>query len=432
MDPRCLIQPQSSLSSDNAYALIDEQVAEYYKNPETWKDENFIEASQMLIEEWGDNHKGTFEEKFPRVFGDKEKILMNVVWKKEKRELMMTVSNKLTEDQLKFVIANSAEIKDLSETNQKLANENEELRKQNEELQRQLGIEDKTVIEDENEILKKKLEEAGIENPLPEPVKVNVHTSSGLQSLVVKERQYAGLSLDEIVAYVSEAKMDVVNLFRELNEREGLGMTFDPERIAMDSYSQLYGIYDRHGNELPLVVHSYKGPQYRYFDLNWYDWQLLSKSGSMLWVKTVTGLQCIPLYALPIRNFDISIGANLSHVDQAKLLTLATVGKEYAYIGFEFGNNMPRNFNEPVAFNFMPDKLKECIGSIKNICDTNAPALAKLYNFGNNIPLLESSNTTYSLALQSTESNETMRDIHDWPANDMESPTKGAGLEDIM
>ena len=27
MDPRCLIQPQSSLSSDNAYALIDEQVA---------------------------------------------------------------------------------------------------------------------------------------------------------------------------------------------------------------------------------------------------------------------------------------------------------------------------------------------------------------------------------------------------------------------
>ena len=432
MDPRCLIQPQTSLSSDNAYALIDEKVAEYYKNPETWKDENFIEASQMLIEEWGDNHKGTFEEKFPRVFGDKEKILMNVVWKKEKRELMMTVSNKLTEEQLKFVIANSAEIKDLSETNQKLANENEELRKQNEELQRQLGIEDKKAIEDENEILKKKLEEAGIENPLPEPVKVNIHTSSGLQSLVVKERQYAGLSLDEIVAYVSEAKMDVVNLFRELNEREGLGMTFDPERIAMDSYSQLYGIYDRHGNELPLVVHSYKGPQYRYFDLNWYDWQLLSKSGSMLWVKTVTGLQCIPLYALPIRNFDISIGANLSHVDQAKLLTLATVGKEYAYIGFEFGNNMPRNFNEPVAFNFMPDKLKECIGSIKNICDTNAPALAKLYNFGNSIPLLESSNTTYSLALQSTESNETMRDIHDWPANDMESPTKGAGLEDIM
>ena len=119
MDPRCLIQPQSSLSSDNAYALIDEHVAEYYKNPETWKDENFIEASQMLIEEWGDNHKGTFEEKFPRVFGDKEKILMNVVWKKEKRELMMTVSNKLTEDQLKFVIANSAEIKDLSATMRK-------------------------------------------------------------------------------------------------------------------------------------------------------------------------------------------------------------------------------------------------------------------------------------------------------------------------
>lgn len=432
MDPRCHLQPQATLNSDNAYALIDKKVAEFYKNPEKWKDEKFIEASQSLIEDWGDKHKGTFEEKFPRVFDDKEKILMNVVWKKEKRELMMTVSNKLTEDQLKFVIENSAEIKDLSETNLKLSGENEELKKQITELQRKLGIDDKESVEEENRILKQKLEEAGIDNPLPEPVKVNVQTSSGTKSLVVKERQYAGLSLEEIVAYVSEAKMDVVNYFRDLDERDNLGMRFDPERIAMDSYSQLYGIYDRNGNELPLVVHSYKGPQYRYFDLNWYDWQLLSKPGSMLWVKTVTGLQCIPLYALPIRNFDISIGGNLTQIEQAKLLTLATVSREYAYIGFEFGNNMPRNFYEPVAFNFVPDKLKECIESIKNICDTNAPELAQLYNFGSNIPLLESGGNIYSLALQEIETSGTMREMHDLPANDMQPPEKGAGLEDIM
>jgi hypothetical protein len=432
MDARCSLQPQASLNSDNAYALIDEKVAEFYKNPEKWKDVNFIEASQLLIEDWGDKHKGTFEEKFPRVFDDKEKILMNVVWKKEKRELMMTVSNKLTETQLKFLIENSTEIQSLSETNQKLSDENEELRKQNAELQRKLGIEDKRAVEDENEILKKKLEEAGIDNPIPEPVKVNVYTSSGNQSLVVRERQYAGLSLDEIVAYVSEAKMDVVNYFRELNEREELGLTFDPERIALDSFSQLYGIYDHNGNELPLVVHSYKGPQYRYFDLNWYDWQLLSKTGSMLWVKTVTGLQCIPLYALPIRNFDISIGNNLPQVDKAKLLTLATTCKEYAYIGFEFGNNMPQNFNEHVAFNYMPTELNECIGSIKNICDISAPALTRLYNLGANIPLTENSGNAYSLALQSADTNGTMRDMHDLPANDLQPPVRGAGLEDIL
>jgi hypothetical protein len=432
MDERSYLQPQPTLSSDNAYALIDEKVAELYKKPEKWKEDYFINAAQLLIEDWGDKHKGTFEEKFPRVFDEKEKILMNVVWKKERRELMMTVSNKLTEDQLKFVIENSAELQEFSDTNQKLSDENEELRKQNAELQRQLEIDDKKTVEEENEILKNKLKEQGIDNPLPEPVEVNVYTSSGNKSLVVKECQYSGLSSEEIVAYVSEAKMDVVNYFKELNERENLGMRFDQERIAMDSYSQLYGIYDRNGHELPLVVHSYKGPQYRYFDLNWYDWNLLSCPGSMLWVKTVTGLQCIPMYALPIRKFNISIGDNLSQTDQAKLLTLATVSKEYAYIGFEFGSNMPRNFTEHVAFDYVPEKLKECIGSIKQICDTNAPALAQVYNLGSNIPLLEYSASNYSLALQNMDSEETMREIHDLPANDMQAPVKGAGLESLL
>lgn len=306
----------------------------------------------------------------------------------------------------------------------------EELNKINTILQNQLS--DKRHIEDENDILKKILEEHGIDNPLPKLVEVQITTPSGSKSLLVKERQYAGLSLEEIEAYVSEAKMDVVNYFRDLNEREGLGLQFDKERIAMNSYSQLYGIYDRNGQELPLVVHSYKGPQYRYFDLNWYDWQLLRQRGSMLWVKTITGLQCIPLYALPIRNFSISIGNGLTQFDQAKLLTLAAVGKEYAYIGFEFGNNMPRNFTKHVAFDYVPDKLKDCVGSIKQICDTSAPALVQMYNLGPNIPLLDSDDEQYSLALKSIESEETMRQIHDLPANEIEAPVKGAGLESLF
>lgn len=344
----------------------------------------------------------------------------------------MALLSDLTEEQLKHVIENSAEIQELSEMNQKLCDENAELRKRNEEMKRQLGIDDKKAVEEENEILKNKLKELGVENPLPKPVEMNVCTPSGNHSYVVKERQYSGLSLEEIVAYVSEAKADVVNYYKELNEREHRGMYFDTERIAMDSYSQLYGIYDSNGNELPLVVHSYKGPQYRYFDLNWYDWNLLSRPGSMLWVKTVTGLQCIPLYALPIRNFNISVVGNLTQIEQAKLLTLATVAKEYAYIGFEFGNNMPRNFTNEVSFNYVPNRLKECVGSIKQICDSNAEELAKLYNFGSNIPLLDQSACTYSSALKNFDSEETMRQIHDLPANDMLAPEKGAGLESLL
>lgn len=432
MDKRSNIQPQAILNSDNAYALIDEKVAEFYKSTDKWKDEKFINAAQLLIEDWGDKHKGTFEEKFPRVFDDKEKILMNVVWKKEKRELMLTLNNTLSEEQLKFVIENSVEIKTLSEVNQKLSSENEELKKQILELQSQVVVSDTKTIVEENEILKKKLEDAGVESPLPTPVEVKVQTSTGYCSMVVKERQYSGLSLEEIVAFVSEAKMKVVNYFKELNDKDGLGMRFDTERIAMDSFSQLYGIYDRDGNEIPLVVHSYKGPQYRYFDLNWYDWKLLSKKGSMLWVNTITGLQCIPLYALPIRNFNIAIGNNMSQIVQAKLLTLANVGKEYAYIGFEFGNNMPRDIKGHVVFDYIPNELKECIDSIKQICDDNAPQLVQHYNLGTNIPLLEGSNQDYSIALQNTNDESTMRDLHDLPANDMQPPIKGAGLETLL
>ena len=139
MDSRCRLQPQNYLNSDTAYALIDEKVAELYKNPENWKDAKFIEASQSLIEDWGDKHKGIFEEKFPRIFGDKEKILMNVVWKKEKRELMLTLNSKLSEEQLKFVIDNSLEIKDLSDTNLQLSEENERLKRQNSELKELLA-----------------------------------------------------------------------------------------------------------------------------------------------------------------------------------------------------------------------------------------------------------------------------------------------------
>lgn len=240
--------------------------------------------------------------------------------------------------------------------------------------------------------------------------------------------QYAGLSLEEIERYVEEAKGAVVKYFRELDEKHNLGLQFDKEKIGRHSYSQLYGISDRHGNMIPIVVHSYKGPQYRYFDLNWYDWQLLSQKGSMLFVLTVTGLQCIPLYALPVRNFNISISNDMSNENRAALLTLAAVGKQYSTLSFDFGNNMPQGFKDPLPFDYVPEQLNKCITSIKEVCDQNIPQIANMYNYGRNIPLVRST-VGYSLAMREVEEGNA-RDIFDAPANDTQAPSVGTSFID--
>ena len=249
-----------------------------------------------------------------------------------------------------------------------------------------------------------------------------------LQTVKIDQVQYAGLSRDEIERYVGEAKEAVVKYFRELNEKHNLGLQFDMERIAQHSYSQLYGIKDRNGNDIPIVVHSYKGPQYRYFDLNWYDWQLLSRENSMLFVLTVTGLQCIPLYALPVRNFNISLDNEMSNENRAALLTLAAVGKQYSTLSFDFGNNMPQNFTDPLPFNYVPDQLNECITSIKEVCDKNIPQIADIYNYGRNIPLVRST-VGYSLAMKEIDEGKA-RDIFEAPANDTQPPKVGTSFID--
>ena len=249
------------------------------------------------------------------------------------------------------------------------------------------------------------------------------------KSVPTNQVQYAGLSLEEIERYVEEAKGSVVKYFRELNEaNQELGLQFDNERIGKHSYSQLYGIFDKYGNELPIVVHSYKGPQYRYFDLNWYDWQLLSQKGSMLFVLTVTGLQCIPLYALPVRKFNISIGNDMSNQTRATLLTLASVGKQYAQLSFDFGNNMPQGFLDPLPFDYVPEELGKCITSIKEVCDQNMPRIANMYNSGRNIPLVRSQ-VGYSIAMKDIEAGNT-RDIFDAPANGTLAPSVGTTFID--
>lgn len=251
----------------------------------------------------------------------------------------------------------------------------------------------------------------------------------------VSEVQYSGLSSEEIKGYVSDAKRQVVEYFKRLNEEKHHGLRFDETRIAMDSYSQLYGIYDKNGNELPIVAHSYRGPQFRYFDLNPYDWYVLSKPGSMLWVVTGEGLKCIPMYALPIRRIQISLPDGMPKRERAAMLTLMHAMKQYSpeNVRFDFGNCMPyQGFDDTVAFDYIPNELKKCTEGITMLCDEKLPALEDVYNNGKNIPLLTlDEGTSYAEAIAET-SKESMREMFAATEAKPETPIVGAGLESIL
>ncbi len=253
--------------------------------------------------------------------------------------------------------------------------------------------------------------------------------------IAVSEVQYSGMSLEEIKGYVSEAKRQVVEYFKRLNEKKHLGLKFDEDRIAMDSYSQLYGIYDKNGNELPIVAHSYKGPQYRYFDLNPFDWDVLGKPGSMLWVVTGMKLKCIPMYALPIRRIQVSLPDGMSKRERAAMLTLMQAMKQYSpgNVRFDFGNCMPyQGFDDAVAFDYIPDELKECTKGITMLCNEKLPALEDVFNNGKNIPLLTlAEDTSYAEAIKET-GEETMREMFANTEASPETPTVGAGLDAIQ
>ena len=195
VDKHVVIKLDKVLNEKYAYGLIDESIDRLYQIPAKWEDESYITASQMLIEEWGDQHKGLFEENFPRVFPEKEKILMNVVWKKEKRELMMTVSTQLTEEQLKIIIENSSAIGELSSKVKKLEDENEVLRSQ-------LAAMGMTLTPNPED------EDADDFNPenysdIIVPVEIDTVTENGEhRTITVAEPQYAGLSQEEMFAYL--------------------------------------------------------------------------------------------------------------------------------------------------------------------------------------------------------------------------------------
>jgi hypothetical protein len=318
--------------------LIDESIDRLYQIPAKWEEESYITASQMLIEEWGDQYRGLFEDNFPRVFPNKEKILMNVVWKKEKRELMMTVSTQLTEEQLKIIIENSSAIGELSSKVKELEDENEILRSQ----LAAMGMTLTTNPEDENaeDFNPDKLSDIIV------PIDIDTVTETGEhRTITVAEPQYAGLSKEEMYAYLIQAKTDV-KLY--LEDR---GYTFE-RGICEDAWCNIYGVKNPEGKDVPIVVHSYKSRR-RAFSLNASDWEQLSKEGSMLWVVTHDGPQCVPFYALPRDTNTIAITFSPENMQyKSRCIALAETLRYFNGLHFNFGtaisqNKSPEPFNNP-------------------------------------------------------------------------------------
>ena len=338
VDKRVVIKLDKVRNEKYAYGLIDESIDRLYQIPAKWEEESYITASQMLIEEWGDQHRGLFEDNFPRVFPNKEKILMNVVWKKEKRELMMTVSTQLTEEQLKIIIENSSAIGELSSKVKELEDENEILRSQ----LAAMGMTLTTNPEDENaeDFNPDKLSDIIV------PIDIDTVTETGEhRTITVAEPQYAGLSREEMYAYLIQAKTDV-KLY--LEDR---GYTFE-RGICEDAWCNIYGVKNPEGKDVPIVVHSYKSRR-RAFSLNASDWEQLSKEGSMLWVVTHDGPQCVPFYALPRDTNTIAITFSPENMQyKSRCIALAETLRYFKGLHFNFGtaisqNKSPEPFNNP-------------------------------------------------------------------------------------
>ena len=359
MDSRSCLQPQSVIGAINAYKLIDDKVYEYYQLPAKWEDDNYINAVHELIEVWKEQSGQFNETNFPKTKPIEDSIVLNVVWKKEKRELLMNVSSKLTDEQIQIIIENSAQIG---------------------------GLTDKVKqLEDENEILKSQLAAMGMINePNPEdkdsddynvnnlsdiiiPTEIESVSESGEPcTITVAEPQYAGLSAEEMRDYLLQAKTDVKLYLEEKGYRFTKG-------ICENAWCNIYGVLSPTGREVPIVVHSYKSRR-RAFSLNTSDWEQLSKDGSMLWVVTNDGPQCVPFYALPRDTNTIAITFSPENMQyKNRCIALAETLKYFKGLHFNFGTTIGYN-KTPEPFNNPNEELKLAMRDMHDLPAQTLPA----------------------------------------------------------
>lgn len=320
MDPESELQPKEILEAADAYTLIDGKLSEYYESQSKWKDEEYISAVHKLIEVWGEENKEFNSSNFPRTFQNKDTIVLNVVWKKDKREKMMSFFNKY---------------KDIAENPEKYKNleqENNSLREENERLKRMLYWENN--------------DGGVVEWPIQ-------YTGS------YNEPQYSGLSEEEMRDALIGAKEAV----RQHLEAKGYKFT---QGICEEAWCNIYGVISPEGKETPLVVHSYKD-RTRQFALNASDWEQLSQDGAMLWVVTGDGPQCVPFFALPSNDSTICItfsAENMQYKDRC--VVLAETLRYFKGLQFQLGSNIIRD-SRPQLFNSSTDKSKPVVESMRKV-----------------------------------------------------------------
>ena len=161
IDPRCVATISKQKNSADAYAYIDGRIKELYSNNLNWEDENFRNATRLLIDEWGESNKSLFDENhFPKVYPIKDSVSMNVVWTKNERQQLQTLKNSLNEEDLTELVTHIADFKDLSSRNKELEDENARLKQEVERLKS--GRTAKVGLE-ESEMSKRKMYEAQLQ-----------------------------------------------------------------------------------------------------------------------------------------------------------------------------------------------------------------------------------------------------------------------------
>ena len=243
-------------------------------------------------------------------------------------------------------------------------------------------------LEAQNALLRKQLDDlvartngADANNDAIRPIQVeSVMADGSRRTISIALPQYADLSKEEMREYLIEAKTAVKILL------EGKGYVFT-KGICEDSWCNIYGVY-KDGKEVPIVVHSYKSRR-RGFSLNASDWEQLSKDNSMLWVNTHDGPQCVPFYALPRDTNTIAITFSPENMQyKNRCIALAETLRYFKGLQFHFGTEITSR-KEPEPFNNSDKELKL---SIKN----------------------------------------SMRDIHDLPAQSSNDPIIGADIESLF
>jgi len=356
-DRRCSVFPKEDKSVSDAYILIDDQVSYLYDNPANWRDEKYVNAVHLLIEDWAERSGQFTERNFPKTKPLADSIVLNVVWKKEKREMLMEFCSTYSEEQMQTIIKNSAQVGDLTNKVKELEDENENLRRQIAELS-------KTPSTNSNNAI----------------VVDTVMADGSRRTISMALPQYANMSKEEMHQYLIDAKTAVkLHL-------EGKGYKFT-QGICEDAWCNIYGVY-KDEKEVPIVVHSYKS-RTRGFSLNASDWEQLSKENSMLWVYTNDGPQCVPFYALPRDTNSIVITFSPENMQyKSRCIALAEILRYFKGLQFNFGTEIGYR-KDPEPFNNSDKELKL---SIEN----------------------------------------SMRDIHDLPAQSSNDPIIGADIESLF